>query len=168
MPRWATDSRLPNRQPFASLLVAVLLGAANVPQTSPVAVGLKAFLRGRIPPAQLKITYSDLHPLHGGVRLSVSGSGEVEQEVVRQRPKPVRKLSSKEVRRLVELLVEVEAWKQIAQERAPVPDESRASLTLEVGGARSETWEWYNDLDENKRLIRIFQALQKLVWAAGS
>ena len=95
----------------------------------------------------------------------MSGSGVVTQEVVRQQARPVRKLSPKEVRQIVELLIEIKVWKQIVQDRAPVPDESRAYLTVEVGAARSEIWEWYNDLADNQRLIRAFNALEKMVWA---
>ncbi len=49
-------------------------------------------------------------------------------------------------------------------DRMAIPDESRASLTISAGGAESEIWEWYNDLDDNRRLSRIRDTMKRLAW----
>jgi hypothetical protein len=39
--------------------------------------------------------------------------------------------------------------------RPPVPDESRASLTISISGCASRIWERFNDLAANNRLIQV-------------
>jgi hypothetical protein len=60
-----------------------------------------------------------------------------------------------QVRDLVKLLLQIEAWRQLSPDRQPRLDESRARLTIEVGSNSSEIWEWYNDLGDNNRVIRV-------------
>jgi hypothetical protein len=52
-------------------------------------------------------------------------------------------------------LLEIKAWEQRMPERAPVPDESRATLALRAGDIETSIWEWYNDLAKNTRLARV-------------
>jgi hypothetical protein len=149
------------------LLCACILGLlpATLSASTPSSVedGLKAFLAGWTPPAQLVITYDDLNSFHGGLRIRVSGTGDVEQEAVRQSALASRKLTPSEVRRLVNLLLEIKSWQQVTPERAPVPDESRAYLTVRVAASEATIWEWYNDRLENQRIIRVVKLLEEML-----
>ncbi len=73
-----------------------------------------------------------------------------------------RQVTRDEVASLVQLLVRFGAWEQRIAERAPVPDESRAMLTIQCGAAQSSIWEWYNDLSKHQRLARIRDRLLHL------
>ncbi len=75
-------------------------------------------------------------------------------------------LTRAEVEELVRLLLELEAWRQLEPERMAVPDESRALLSISAGEAESEIWEWFNDLADNQRLIRIRDRMKQLAWRA--
>lgn len=122
---------------------------------------------GAIPMSELRLTYDDMHPFHGGMTLTVRGSSlearylerGVEPQQVEPEPRP---LPPEELRSLVDLLLELEAWEQRVAERDPVPDESRASLTIEVAGESSVIWEWYNDLTGNDRIVRVKLELERL------
>jgi hypothetical protein len=61
------------------------------------------------------------------------------------------------------LLLEIRVWEQLTPEWPPVPDESRAVLTLRAGGDEVTIWEWYNDLGKNARLARVRALLLELV-----
>ena len=108
---------------------------------------------------QLTITYSDLHGLWGGVTITLSTSGAYERleymrgaslpHVVQGTVAPAR------IREVAHLLLEIKAWEQHTPERAPVPDEGRATLTLRAGKVEASIWEWYNGLAKNTRLIRV-------------
>ncbi|HET9223440.1 MAG TPA: hypothetical protein VFO07_13095 [Roseiflexaceae bacterium] len=114
----------------------------------------------------LTITYSDVHGLWGGVAVTLTTHGAYERlgylrgasapDVVRGMLAPAR------IQEVVRLLLEVKAWEQRTPQRAPVPDESRATLMLRAGEAASSTWEWYNDLTPNARLIRVRDLLVAL------
>ena len=58
---------------------------------------------------------------------------------------------------LLELLVGLEAWRSLPDDtwRRPVPDESFASLVLELGGDRTSARERFNDLGANNRIARV-------------
>ena len=58
-------------------------------------------------------------------------------------------------------------WEQRVPERTPLPDESRAVLTVSLGPARATTWEWYNDLVENDRLVKVQRTLLSLAPAGA-
>jgi hypothetical protein len=64
---------------------------------------------------------------------------------------------------LAELLEQEHIWSQLEPERKPVPDESRAELTVELGSASATTWEWYNDLEANDRVVKVSRLLAS--WA---
>jgi hypothetical protein len=107
----------------------------------------------------LTIVYSDMHGLWGGVTITLSASGAYERlertrganapDVVRGTVAPAR------IQQIVRLLLEIKAWEQRTPERAPVPDESRAALTLRAGGIEASIWEWYNALAKNARLVQV-------------
>ena len=139
---------------LVGVVVPVALRAAQT-NGSPVEEGLRAFLENRLDPATLRITYSDIHPLFGGQELSIRGNGSVEAKFLWQKVESPHQLPMAQVRELVELLLEIESWRQFTPDREPRPDESRARLTIEVGGKSSEIWEWYNDLAVNNRLLRV-------------
>jgi hypothetical protein len=56
---------------------------------------------------------------------------------------------------LATLLLELGAWKQRVPVAPPVPDESRATLTVRCEGGATTVWERYNDLAAGRRLIRV-------------
>jgi hypothetical protein len=151
------------------LVCLALVGAVVLPMAlraaqtsgSPVEEGLRLFLENRLDPTTLLITYSDIHPLLGGQELSVRGTGSVETRFVRQKAEPSHRLPSVQVRDLVKLLLQIEAWRQLTPDRQPHLDESRARLTIEVGSNSSEIWEWYNDLTDNNRVIRARDHIRK-------
>ncbi|MEW6357116.1 MAG: hypothetical protein AB1696_12375 [Planctomycetota bacterium] len=130
----------------------------------PVRTGLAAFLKGELPGDKVIITYTDLHGLHGGLRLTIHGTGKVEQEAVRIEAGEPHDVTREDFEALVRLLIEREAWQQKVPERSPVPDESRASLTIVVGEEKSTIWEWYNDMKANDRLIRIREKMTAIAW----
>jgi hypothetical protein len=107
----------------------------------------------------LTITYSDMHGLWGGLTITLSTSGAYER-LERTRgvgdPDVVQgRVASARIQPIARLLLEIKAWEQRTPERAPVPDESRATLTLRTGGIESSIWEWYNDLAKNDRLVQV-------------
>lgn len=152
--------------PLVCLLATAFTACASqgAQPTDPTATALESFLDGTLPAAELAITYSDLHQLHGGLELTIRGDGKVEQQALREEVGEPRDLSGTEVAELARLLLELEAWRQLEPERMPVPDESRASLRISAGDAESEIWEWFNDLADNQRLIRIRDKMQQLAW----
>jgi hypothetical protein len=154
--------RLRRPSAFASLALLILGASACAPAPSPIEKGLRGFLAGEVLPANVEIRYSDLHALHGGQDLTVGGTGVVEVVVVRQPDPHPSNLSADQVRELVALLIELEAWSQRASERQAHPDESRARLTIRVGAQRSEIWEWYNELTGKQRIVRVRDAMRRL------
>lgn len=127
---------------------------------------LKASLMsGEVPPGLL-ITYDDMHGLWGGTAIIIHGSGRGERrERTRGDAKPKAfetALQQKQLSELIKLLIELKAWEQQTPDRPPVPDESRATLTISVDGQGSSTWEWFNEMAKNKRMIRIKAKMSKM------
>lgn len=149
---------------FALAVCAGAPPSAAPEEASAVKVALLEFLEGKRPAEELEITYSDLHGLYGGLKLTIRGTGDVEQKAVRRTAPEMHRLTAEQVRQLVELLVEKEAWKQETPEAVAVPDESRATLSITVGTAKSSIWERFNDLKSNKRMIEIRDRMQKFAW----
>ena len=112
----------------------------------------------------LKVTYNDLHGLHGGLTLSIDGAGKVEQQSLRAQVGTPVTVKQSDIKKLITLLIELQAWKQLVPERMPVPDESRATLTIEIEGQSSLLWEWFNDLSANNRLLRIATLMKEIAW----
>ncbi len=100
-----------------------------------------------------------MHGLWGGLTIVVSGTGAYErQERVRGASTPTvitGTLDRQQLQELASLLVDLKAWEQRVPERAPVPDESRATLRIRVGTTEVAIWEWYNDLPKNDRIVQI-------------
>jgi hypothetical protein len=115
--------------------------------------------------ANFTVIYSDMHGLWGGATVTLTRDGDYEQTVRQPGGAPVRvrrRVAPEWVAALAQLLVEVRAWEQRTPERAPVPDENRATLSVRCGAAESSIWEWYHDLPKNQRLIRVRDRLMQL------
>jgi hypothetical protein len=159
------------RPPIAALLVAGLVPALSLADATPppekrqpVPAWLADVQAGKADLAPLVILYDDLHPFHGGLMLAIHGDGRVEQKAVRETAGKERTVSRQELLDLVKLLVELQAWEQKTPERPPVPDESRARLTIAYRADQSHIWEWYNDMPSNKRMIVIRERMKKIAW----
>jgi hypothetical protein len=117
-------------------------------------------------PSDLTITYDDMHGLWGGSTIVVDGKGTGERrERGRGDSKPTvlgKSISKQHLLELVKLLIEHEAWEQRTPDREPVPDESRALLKIQVNGQSSSIWEWFNDMEQNKRLSIIKAKMRQL------
>jgi hypothetical protein len=113
---------------------------------------------GRVP-ADLRITYDDMHGLWGGSLLTARGDGWIEQAVRdRGAPTPVsraKQIGRDEVLELVRLLVELSIWEQRTPETQPVPDESRPQLTIRLNEETCRVWERATEMRANNRLLRI-------------
>ena len=110
-------------------------------------------------PADLSITYDDMHGLWGGSILTVRGDGRLERQV-RPGGAQVPGIGKKQVGErklldLVQLLVDLSAWEQRTPNSSPVPDESCAHLTICLKGNTSLMWERFNEMPANNRLIQI-------------
>jgi hypothetical protein len=126
---------------------------------------LKEFAEGQAT-QNLTIVYSDLHGLWGGVTITLSTSGEYEllerkrgmivPELVRRIIPPVH------IQKMIGLLLETRSWEQPPLERAPLPDEALATLTLRTGDSETSIWELYNNLERNGRLVRVRKLLLEL------
>jgi hypothetical protein len=114
----------------------------------------------------LTIIYSDMHGLWGGATITLSTSGAYEL-LERPRgaivPDMVRKtITLAQIQEVLRLLLEIRAWEQQSLERMPMPDEARATLTLRTGDLEASTWELYNNLEKNGRLVRVRRLLLDL------
>jgi hypothetical protein len=69
-----------------------------------------------------------------------------------------------DLRRLVNLLVDLAAWQQRVPSAMPIPDESRAHLKIVLEGQHSLIWERYNDLASGKRIIQVRELLKQIAW----
>ncbi len=120
---------------------------------------LEAILASGTVPQDLVITYDDVHGLWGGAVISIRGSGRgerCERAVGGAKPKVFEKaISQEQLLELVDLLIELEAWEQQTPDRQWIPDESRATLNISIGGQTSSMWERCNEMAENKRLTQI-------------
>jgi len=152
------------------LSLLILPPASGAQETDPkkreaVKSALTDLAQGKGDLEKLRVTWNDLHGLHGGLRLTIQGDGKITQEVVRaEAGKPKEKVEAKDLKELIDKLIAHEAWAQRVPERVAVPDESRATLTIAVGADSATVWEWYNDLARNKRLVEIRDLMQKIAW----
>lgn len=127
---------------------------------------LSARIRGKAVPG-LRVTYDDLHGLHGGLQLTVDGEGRVTQKAVRFKAgEPKERVDEGDLRQLLRILRDIEVWIQREPERMPAPDESKVRLRVEVGAKQVEIWEWYNDLEQNQRIHKVRAFMQKVAWVS--
>jgi hypothetical protein len=120
---------------------------------------LTTILATSVVPADLAITYDDMHGLWGGTTITIRGDGSVERHT-KARGAVAAQVSHVSIDQqmlldLVRLLVQLEAWEQRVPDRPPVPDESCTSLTISLNGGASRIWERFNDLAANNRLVQI-------------
>jgi hypothetical protein len=137
----------------------------NTPnKTTTVQEALKQIAAGKGDPTPLAVTFDDLHGLWGGLRLTIHGTGRVDQKADREQVGEPRKVYRKELDLLAALLVRQAAWEQRTPERTARPDESRAYLTIEYGAVSAVIWEWYNELEQNRRIGEIRDFMKKIAW----
>lgn len=144
-----------------------LSGAGSSTASHPIEASLRAFLAQTLPGEQLRVMYSDLHPLWGGLRITVRGDGHVEQTARQMDVPPVSDIAPEDVKEIVRLLLDIRAWEQQQEERPAVPDESRAYLAITAGKEHSEIWEYFNDMEKNERIVRVHQLLKERAWKEG-
>jgi len=135
-------------------------------QLANLALELRKAVSGSLPLPALTVVYDDMHELWGGVAIRVGidriaerrerGQGESEASILSAR------VSDENLRKLIEMLVELAAWEQQTAEAQPIPDESRAFLLIEVGRQKNRIWERFNEMPANDRLIRIKNYLESL------
>lgn len=125
---------------------------------------IEALIDGKGSWKLLTVTYDDLHPLHGGLTLTIHGDGRAEQTARRTKAGEIKAVTAAELRELVELLYRHKAWEQRVPERRAIPDESRSLLVIEYDKDAAMTWEWFNDMDKNKRIIEIRDFMKKIAW----
>jgi len=166
------------------VLALVLLSLTALGCADPVA-GRIADARdaGRVP-ADLVVTWDDHAAAWGRRRIEVRGDGAV--VVTRFRPTllpasgaPEASLGQEsrvgaevvfrgavdpqQLLPLLDLLAEIDAWDQRPSRGAPPLDTARATLSLRIGGAQSQAWEYSSDLLTAHRLIRARDALTTLL-----
>lgn len=148
-----------------SLLLALPRQEAADPRREAVKKALQELAQEKGDLSKLTVTWNDLHAIHGGLRLTIGGDGKATQEAKREKAGELKeKVEAKDVKELVQLLVRHEAWAQRVPERAAVPDESRARLTIAVGDQSVTVWEWYNSLERTKRLVEVRDLMKKIAW----
>jgi len=125
---------------------------------------LKQIAAGQGDPSPLAVTFDDLHGLWGGLRLTIHGTGQVDQKAVREQVGKPRKVYRKQLNLLAALLVKQAAWEQRTPERTAQPDKSRAYLTIEYGTLSTVIWEWYNELEQNRPIGEIRDFMKQIAW----
>jgi hypothetical protein len=127
---------------------------------------LKAIAAANSVPADLTVTYDDMHGLWGGTTITVRGDGNVERRTRRlgapEAEVARKRVGGRELVELVRLLAELEAWDQRTSDEPPVAGESRAHLTITLDRSASRVWERVNEMAANDRLIRIKTRLDNL------
>jgi ankyrin repeat protein len=139
----------------------------ELPETAEHAVpdissSLRALLNDEVSIANLRVTYEEIHPTQDGPRLTIKGTGQIQQEGEIANAGMYPDLSSAEVENLIRLLLDIQTWEQRTPWRETDSEEIRAYLRVQVGGASSEIWEWYDELDDNGRIVQLFDQLKKV------
>jgi hypothetical protein len=148
------------------ILLLVILPVTVSAADAPVKSLLEQIEAGRLDLRPLAVSYDDLHPLHGGLVLTIRGTGKAEPRAVWQTPGRTKLVPREGLLKLVHLLLREQAWEQRVPERPAVPDESTARLTIRYRNDQTVIWEWYNDLEANQRIIKIRDLMQRIAWAA--
>ncbi len=162
-----------DRRLATSTVLAVLLCACPRPLPAPEPVAppgaveqaLRAAASGAALPPDFVVTYSDMHGMHGGMRVSLSADGTYSWQTYSQQEglsQAEGRVPEQAVRDVIALLVQLRAWEQVTPPRQPVPDESRAGLLIRVAGEEARMWEWFNDMGANNRLIQVSSRLAAL------
>lgn len=129
---------------------------------------LEALVAGDGDWGTFSITYSDLHGLHGGIAITIDGSGEVTQEARYEAIGQARQVSAEDLKALATQLCELRIWEQWVPDRSPELDESAAWIGITCGNDQIRTWEWYNDMQDCKRIIVIREAMKMAAWKPAS
>ena len=132
------------------------------PAVPDVSSNLRALLDNEFSPTSLRVTYEEIHPTQDGPRLMIKGTGQIQQTGEGADADMYPDLSPAEVENLIRLLLDIEAWEQRTPWREAASDEIRAYLRVQVGGASSEIWEWYDKLDDNRRIVQFLDQLKKV------
>lgn len=158
---------------FAAFVLLVVLCACRPPAPAPVPVAaptpleqaLRAAAAGGEVPPDLQVVYDDMHGMHGGTTIRLSGDGTLTSRHMQRGVLTERagRVPADSVRALVRLLVELQAWEQRTPPRPPVPDESAAGLRIAAGGGQATIWEWFNEMGTNQRLSRVLGMLGRYV-----
>ncbi len=131
-------------------------------------------------PTDLRVVYDDHDALLGGDRIEITGDGrmrvwrfrpgfvsatdtpeqslgEVEIENTPSTPPTEQRLlSAEDLAALVEIVLEVEPWSQVADEDETRLDRRRAVFRAALGGSAGTCWEWADDLESDDGRIRRF------------
>ena len=165
------------RSPVSLLLsIAVLALCAILLPSLPLAAGegaisdaMKSAATSGQAPAGLVVVYDDMHGFHGGTTIEIAADGKASRRDVNrgQESQTTIALSADQMRELLLMLVQIEAWNQHTAERTMVPDESQAKLELRLGDEKAGFWEFFNEMEENKRLSTLKKRLDELIPAAA-
>ncbi len=117
-------------------------------------------------PAELIISYDDMHGLWGGTAITLHGDGRVERQT-KEIGAPdativCKQIDLSQIVAVVRLLVELKAWEQHVVDEPPVAGESRARLTISLKESASRVWERVNEMNANNRLVQIKTKLESL------
>ena len=144
------------------IMVPLKLPKTVEPAVPDVSSNLRALLDDEFSPTSLRVTYGEIHPTRDGPRLIINGTGQIQQEGEGADGGLYPDLSPAEVENLVRLLLDIEAWEQRTPWREADSEEIRAYLRVQVGGASSEIWEWYDELDHNRRIVQLLDQLKRV------
>jgi hypothetical protein len=120
---------------------------AGVGQTTAsikVRKGLEALARDRGEWRDFNVTYDDLNPFSGGVRLTIFGTGEVSATWPTRalRTPQTRNVPLSDLKELVNLLLEQKAWEQHEIPEMPfTTDQTSIRLTIGYGNDSTMIWE---------------------------
>ena len=149
------------------LQIALVLAGA---QATFAGDGIEAVLRqARVesPRPELTILYNDISTFHGGTAIEIHGDGKVLRwDTLPHQPDIALQNESRmepgELTQLLNLLVELEVWKDESPDRRPVPDESFRRLVVTQGAEHSYARESYN-LMQSGRIGKIYDRLEHVI-----
>lgn len=120
---------------------------------------LKAVIAVQRALSDLTVIYDDLHGLWGGNIFTIRGDGSLERQT-KSTGSAAAEITQKQIdeHKLIELvclLVKLTAWEQYTPDSQPVPNESRAQLTISINGKTSRVWERFNEMPTHNRLLQV-------------
>jgi hypothetical protein len=152
------------------LFSLTLIGLIPKAHSAELVGALQLAASSRVAPDDLVVSYNDRHALWGGVVITIKGNGDWEKSCQPRggaaSPPALHgsgQLDRHRLGTLLKLLVDLRVWQQIAVDHPPVPDESRAHLKVSRGSEKVGFWEWYNEMKENNRLIKIYAEMEAQV-----